>query len=304
MHNLEFFTIFNVVLLSLVVVDFALLYKKASLKRAMFLTFLWIFLGLLFSLYVYWSLGEKSFYEYLTAYFIEKSLSVDNIFVFFIIFSRFGIKPEYQHKLLFIGIWSALILRVVMIFTIGALLSSFEFLIYVFGIFILYAGIDSFKNHDDKNNFDPKKIVSKIKKYIDIYEGNHNGCFFVKQNGKWKITILVIVICCIEFCDIVFAFDSIPALFSITDDNFIIYTSNAFAIIGLRSLYIAFASVIEKFYYIRHGVGVILCFIGMKMLLSNFFHLKSEYSLIFIVCVLIFSFVASKIRLFLLKTKK
>lgn len=294
MDNAFFFCIFNIVILFLVIIDLLFLSKNASIKKAIYLTFFWIFLGLSFSYFIYLQMGLDHFYEYLSAYFIEKSLSVDNIFVFLLIFNRLGIQREHQRTLLFAGIWGALILRFSMIFAVSGILDAFHFMTYIFGTFILFAGISSFF---DKNKNDSFEKFQNFKKYFSVFEGDHNGRFFVRENGKWKITILVIAIFYIEISDLIFAFDSIPALFSITDNKTIIYTSNAFAIIGLRSLYIAFAVAVDKFRYLKYGVGVILSYIGIKMIFADYINISPLDSLLIISGVLFISFISSKFYL-------
>lgn len=301
MDNIGFFIIFNIVILSFVIFDFALLSKNDSMKRALSLSFLWVFLGISFSFVIYILFGLDRSYEYLAAYFVEKSLSIDNIFVFLVIFDSLGIEKRYQRKLLFLGIWSALILRIIMIFAISSVLSSFHFAIYIFGAMVFYMGIVTLFKHDGQNI--GSVFLSKIKKYVHVYEGNHNGRFFVTENGVRKITILVLGILCIEVCDIIFAFDSIPAIFSITNDKTIIYTSNAFAIIGLRSLYITFKGIADKFFYVKYAVGVLLCIIGVKMIISDYIHIKPSTSLIIISTVLLFAFIGSEIRSHLIKRR-
>lgn len=301
MDNISFFIAFNILILSFVILDFALLSKNTSMKRAVSLSFLWIFLGISFSIVIYKLFGIDRFYEYLSAYCVEKSLSIDNIFVFFVIFNNLGIQKKFQRKLLFIGIWSALLLRVIMIFMISSILALFHFMIYIFGALIFYAGILSFFENGNKNI--GNTLLLKVKKYVNVFEGPHNGYFFIIENGTRKITILTLAIFCIEICDIVFAFDSIPAIFSITNDKTIIYTSNAFAIIGLRSLYIAFKAAAEKFFYIKHAIGILLCIIGIKMTLSDYIYIKPSTSLIIISVILLLSFVGSEIRSYLLKRR-
>lgn len=293
MSSLVFFTVFNLAILLFIIADFVILSLNSSARCAIILTISWIIAGLGFSAVIYGMFGIDSAYDYLTSYFVEKSLSIDNIFVFFMIFSQFGIERKYQHKLLFIGIWSALILRAIMIFAVGKLLAVFSWTIYIFGGLILYAGIQSFR----EKKKDINSQIQFIKKYIHVYDGKHNGNLFVYENGKLHATILFVIVFFIEICDIVFAFDSIPALFSVTSDKLIIYTSNALAIIGLRSLYMSFAIAIDKFRYLKYGVGVILCIVGLKMLFADFIHITSGAYLLLISFILIVAFIASKVRL-------
>ncbi len=287
------FLSFNCFILFFVVIDFWIVSKNQSAKTYTMLTIFWIVVGILFSAYVYhYSRNLELFYEYLSAYFIEKSLSLDNIFVFLLIFSKFSIDFKYQHKVLFLGIWGALFFRYIMIFVLGELIDKFHFLIPVFGLFLLYTGIMALKNKNDS-----AVNIEFFRKFSDHVELDHKGHFFIKQNdGSWKMTILVLVLILVEISDIVFAFDSIPAIFSVTSHKDIIYTSNAFAIIGLRSLYGIFSEIINRLYYLKHAVSVILCAIGIKMILADIIHVGSLESLVFIVLVLLGSYVASVIK--------
>ena len=284
------FLSFNCFILFFVIIDFWIVSRNQSAKTYTMLTIFWIIVGLLFSVYVYcYSRDLELFYEYLSAYFIEKSLSLDNIFVFLLIFSKFNIDFKYQHKVLFLGIWGALFFRYLMIFVLGELIDKFHFLIPLFGLFLLYTGVTSLKKKNE-TAIDMKFF----KKFSDHVELNHGGHFFVKQgDGSWKMTILILVLIIVETSDIVFAFDSIPAIFSVTSHKDIIYTSNAFAIIGLRSLYGIFSEIINRLYYLKHAVSIILCAIGVKMILADVIHIGSLESLIFIILVLIGSYFAS-----------
>lgn len=290
-----FLILFNLFILLMVIADFVFLSKDHSIKNSIFLTILWITLGISFSGIIYWMFGFDHFCEYLSAYFVEKSLSIDNIFVFLMIFSNFKIERDLQRKLLFIGIWSALILRISMIFLISGLLEHFHFAMYLFGLMIVFMGFSSFSNKNKPGFQD--SLLKKMNSWTDFYQHEHHGKFFIKKNGRYKVTVLVIVVACIEICDIVFAFDSIPALFSITDDKTIIYTSNAFAIIGMRSLYIAFASIVDRFNYLKYCIGIVLIFIGVKMLISDFVHIGSGLSFCIISAILISPYVFSKKRI-------
>lgn len=285
------FLSFNCFILFFVIVDFWIVLKNQSTKTYAMLTIFWIIVGLLFAIYVYhYSQSSELFYEYLSAYFIEKSLSLDNIFVFLLIFSKFNVEFKYQHKVLFLGIWGALFFRYIMIFILGELIDKFHFLIPLFGLFLLYTGIASLKKKND-SAIDVEKFFKKFSNHVEL---NHKGHFFVKhRNGTWKMTILILVLILVETSDVVFAFDSIPAIFSVTSNKDIIYTSNAFAIIGLRSLYGVFSEIIERLYYLKHAVSIILCAIGVKMILADVIHIGSLESLSFIILVLVCSYLAS-----------
>lgn len=286
------FAIFNVIVLLLTVIDFHWMQKHNSLTTSAQLSVIWITIGLLFSFVIQYLYGTEHFYEYLSAYFIEKSLSVDNIFVFYLIFSQLKISHAYQHKVLFIGIWSAVLLRMIMIFAVGAILNRFHFIIYIFGLFILYAGITPFI-HKEQSDTNYQKILKVAQKLLPIHQGEYHGHFFVKDKGKIFVTSLFVALIIIEFSDIVFAFDSIPALFSITDHTMIIYFSNILAIIGLRSLYGLFAEIADRFIYIKQGVSVILILVGLKMILSDIVHVDAKSSLFVISFILLVSIVLS-----------
>jgi len=287
------FILFNILILSLVAVDYLIVSRNSSLSISIKLSILWICLGLAFTGYVYSVYGYELSMEYLSAYFIEKTLSADNLFVFFLIFSKFNIDPKFQHKVLFIGIWSALILRCLMIFFIGNLIETFHFIIPLFGLLLLYAGITSFSKHESNTSNRIEKFVTNL---FSNVEKNHKGCLFIRKKGRMVSTVLVPVLVVIELSDIVFAFDSIPAIFSITSNKMIVYTSNAFAIIGLRSLYGVFTHMIQNFYYLKYGVGVVLCFIGIKMILSDIVSINAMNSLLFIIAILLVSFIISSSR--------
>lgn len=284
------FTIFNCFILFFVTIDFLIISKNQSTKTSVILTVFWIVLGLLFSVFIYAQTKNlEMLYEYLSAYFIEKSLSLDNIFVFLMIFSKFGIDQKYQHKVLFVGIWSALFFRYLMIFMIGGLIDRFHFMIPIFGVVLLYTGISSMRKEED-SVIKFEKFFKRFSKYISI---EHEGHFFRKSNNKLKATILILVLIMVEFSDIIFSFDSIPAIFSVTSNKDIVYASNAFAIIGLRSLYGVFLSVIMKMHYLKLGVNIILCAVGIKMILSDILQIGAIPSLIFILIVLLASHLMS-----------
>lgn len=285
------FLSFNCFILFFVILDFWIVSKNQSAKTYTILTMFWIIVGLLFSAYIYYfSRSLELFYEYLSAYFIEKSLSLDNIFVFLLIFSKFNVDFKYQHKVLFLGIWGALFFRYIMIFVLGELIDKFHFLIPLFGFFLLYTGITALKKKDN-SAVNVEKFFKKFSKHVEL---NHKGHFFVKNHdGTWKMTLLILVLILVETSDIVFAFDSIPAIFSVTSNKDVIYTSNAFAIIGLRSLYGVFSEIINRLYYLKHAVSIILCAIGIKMILADVIHIGSLESLSFIILVLVCSYLAS-----------
>jgi tellurite resistance protein TerC len=293
LNDIIFFAEFNALIFILVAADFWYTSKNHTATAAMFLTFLWIFLGLLFSILLYVLYGRNSFFEYLTAYCVEKSLSIDNIFVFLLIFQKLKIEKEQQRKLLFIGICSALVLRLLMICAIGQLVASFHFMIRLFGLILFFAGVKSFFQKSVETSDLSLKWMNK---YLKIYPGDHCGKFVIVENGKTMITVLTAAIVCLEICDVVFAFDSIPALFSVTSDKLIIYTSNAFAIIGLRSLYTVLAIFVDRFRYLRYGIGVILCMVGLKMVFSDYLYFSPPLYLAIIFVILLAVIVFSVVR--------
>jgi tellurite resistance protein TerC len=229
----------------------------------------WISLALAFNAYVYWQFGSLKGKEFFTGYLIELSLSVDNLFVFLLIFSFFKVPPKYQHRVLFWGIFMALVMRMVMIFAGAEIVERFNAVLYFFGAFLVYTGVKMF--FSDEEQFDPENswIVKFTTRFIRIskkYEGEN---FFIRQDGKLLGTLLLLVLIVINVADLIFAVDSIPAIFGITTDRFIVYTSNIFAILGLRTFFFLLLRVVEKFHYLQYGLAFVLTFIGVKMLLPG-----------------------------------
>lgn len=227
----------------------------------------WISLSILFNIIVYYTKGEKSAIEYFGGYIVEMSLSLDNIFLFLMIFSSFRIRPEYQERVLLFGVIGAMVLRLLFILLGVAIVSKFSFLLSVFGIILLLSGIKIFIREDENMQFHDNFAVKILRKVIPITNTLHGNRFFVKQNRTLYATPLFVVLLIIEFSDIIFAIDSIPAIFSITTDTFIVYTSNIFAILGLRSMYYILERMNNMFKLMKYGVGCILIFTGLKLLL-------------------------------------
>lgn len=234
--------------------------------------------------------------EYFTGYLVEESLSIDNIFVMIMIFLSFGVEKKYYHRVLFYGILGAIILRFTFIFAAGALIQHFHWILFVFGVVLVYTGIKMFVERNKQESIDVAnhpvvKFLSKRKLSTTEFHGHD---FFVKQNGRWLLTPLFVVLLIIEFSDIIFAFDSIPAIFSITQDQYIVFFSNIFAILGLRSLFFMMESVMDKFAYLKIGLSVLLTFIGAKMLLPLVnIHIGTFVSMLVIIGILILSVVLS-----------
>ena len=288
------FTAFVLLLLAL---DLGVFHRKAhavSPREAAVWSAIWVTLSLLFNLFVYTQWGTQAATEFLTGYLIEKSLSVDNLFVFVLIFGYFKVPPRYQHRILFWGIVGALVMRASLIGLGAYLLANFHWVIYLFGGFLVFTGIRMGMDSEHDLEIENNPILRFLRKRFPITETYHDQRFFVRQFGKTFITPMLIVLILIESTDLVFALDSIPAIFAVTNDTFIVYTSNIFAILGLRSLYFLLANVITKFYLLRYGLALILVYIGTKMLLT-FFDIKIDtvVSLIVVAFVLIASSVLS-----------
>jgi len=265
--------------------DLGVFNRKAheiSLKEALTWTFIWVFLALVFNTIIFYWKGQQQALEFFTGYLVEKALSIDNIFVFIMIFSYFQIPTKYQHKVLFWGILGALIMRVIFIFAGVALIEKFHFTIYLFGALLIYTGYKMFYHNNATIEPDKNPLIEVFKKFMPVTPHLHEDKFFVKLNGKRFATPLFLVLILIETTDLIFAVDSIPAILAITQDQFIVYTSNVFAILGLRSLYFALAGVVHRFWLLSYGLAVVLVFVGLKMLLIDVYKIPIEWSLIFI----------------------
>lgn len=264
-----------------------------SVKEAVIWTVLWFSLAMIFNLFIWYTFGKEYGLQFFTGYLIEKSLSVDNLFVILLIFTSFKINPKYQHKVLFWGILGALVMRGLMIGVGSALISRFHWILYVFGIFLLYSGIGLFFKKE--GSYDPHEsfVVKLIKKFVYVSKAPSNGKMFVKEGGKKGVTILFVALMVIEFTDVAFAFDSIPAIFGITLEPYIIFTSNIFAILGLRSLYFVIMHAHKYFRYLPMGLAVILIFIGLKMLLEGLIEISIITSLSVVGVVLVIFMLAS-----------
>lgn len=290
---------FTVFVLAMLAFDLGVFHREAhavSLKEASIWSVIWISLALLFNAGLYFLRGPDPALQFLSGYVIEKSLSVDNIFVFVLIFSYFKVAPAHQHRVLFWGIIGALIMRGVLIALGSVLLEQFHWVIYMFGAFLVFTGIRMAFQKEE--GMDPGKnplirLVRRIVPVSDSYDRDH---FFIRDAGRLVVTPLLLVLLVIESSDLVFAVDSIPAVFGVTSDPFIVYTSNVFAILGLRSLYFVFAGVIDKFHYLKLGLAVLLSFVGVKMLLTDIFHISTGVSLGVIALVLGIAIIASLVR--------
>lgn len=268
--------LFYILVLMMLLIDLKSFGRKGqhevSVSEALKMSAVWIGVSLLFCAGIYWmypSDPHEKAMEFLAGYLIEKSLSMDNLFVFLTLFSFFGVQRKYQHEVLFWGIFGALVLRSIFIFAGTAMIQNFEWILGIFGLFLIYTGIKMF-GHNDNGQVDPSKniIVKLFKKFFPVTDQMHEDRFFIIENGKRLATPLFIALLVIETTDVAFAVDSIPAVFSVSRDPFIVLTSNIFAILGLRALYFALAAVAKYFTYLKYGLGIILSFVGVKMLLA------------------------------------
>ena len=278
---------------------------EVSIREALTMTVVWITVSLVFCAGIYWFYPvepQEKAMEFLAGYLIEKSLSMDNLFVFLMLFTFFGIPRKYQHEVLFWGILGALVLRSVFIFAGAAMVQRFEWILAIFGIFLIYTGIKMF-GHNEDEQVDPSKniFVKVFKRFFPVTDQMHEDQFFIRsersegRGQRWLATPLFIALIVIETTDVAFAVDSIPAVFSVSRDPFIVLTSNIFAILGLRALYFALAAIAKYFTYLKYGLGIILSFVGVKMLLEVFWHIKvsTPLSLAFIFGILVISMALS-----------
>ncbi len=274
-------------------------------KQALKWTIAWISLALLFSGMIFLGLGTEKFLEYITAYTLEKSLSVDNMFVFSLIFTSLAIPHAYQHRVLSVGILTAILMRVPLILVGAALLERFSFMIYLFGALLVYAALKILLRKEEKNITIEKNFgVKLLRRFIPFSPELKKEQFFVKKNTIRYATPMLVALVVVEMSDLMFAIDSIPAVLAISSDPFILITSNVFALLGLRSLYFLLAGLMEKFYYFRHTLIILLFFIGAKMILSVFIHIPVELALALVLTILSISVVLSYIRSHRLGSKK
>jgi tellurite resistance protein TerC len=297
--NIYFWIGFHLFIFLMLALDLGVFHKKAHkvpVKEAIIWSAVWITLALLFNLFIYFELGKTKALEFLTGYVIEYSLSVDNIFVFILIFSYFAVKAEYQHRVLFWGILGALIMRAMFIFAGVALINKFHWIVLIFGGFLVYTGIHMLFQKDTAVDPEKNPIAKFFRKFLPVTDSYHGDKLFIKQNHRLYATPLFLVLLVIESSDLIFAVDSIPAILAISQDRLIVYTSNIFAILGLRSLYFAVSGIMGFFRYLKVGLAFVLTFVGSKMLLAYFnFEIPIVLSLLVIVFILTVSILASVI---------
>ncbi|MBO9703061.1 MAG: TerC family protein [Sporocytophaga sp.] len=296
MPNVFYWIFFNVFVLIILAFDLGVFHRKAhvvSFKESILWTVFWISLALSFNLIIYLWQGPDQALDFLTGYLIEKSLSIDNIFVILLIFKYVQVPDQYQHRVLFWGILGALVMRAIFIFLGIELLERFHWLVYIFGAFLIIIGIRMAVRKEKK--VEPKKniMINLVKRFIPATPKYDSDKFFIRIDHKRHMTPLFFSLIMIETTDLIFAVDSIPAILAITTDKFIVYTSNVFAILGLRSLYFAFAGLMQKFRYLHYGLASILVFVGVKMILTDIFKIPTLIALIVVIGILIVSIVGS-----------
>lgn len=299
MNELTLWIGFHLLILLLVVLDLGIFQKRPheiKMREALVWSGVWIALSLLFNLFIYFEMGGTAALQFFTGYIVEKSLSVDNLFVFLVIFSYFRIPKIDQHKILYYGILGALVMRILFILAGSALLQRFHWMIYVFGAFLCITAIRLFAQREEEIRPMENLLVNFCKRFFRVKADYVGRNFFVRERGKLFLTPLFLTLIVIETTDLIFATDSIPAIFAITSDPFLVYTSNVFAILGLRSLYFVLADFMSRFYYLKIGLSAILLFTGLKMLFSSLFHIPIEWALLVIVVILGVSAVASILK--------
>lgn len=290
---------FTTFVLAMLALDLGVFHRTAhviSVKDATIWSAVWILLALLFNAGIYVFRGPDSALQFFTGYLIEKSLSVDNLFVFVLLFSAFSVPTAYQHRVLFWGVLGALVMRGILILVGVALLEAFHWIIYVFGVFLLFAGIRMVFSKEEHVHPERNPAAKFIRRVIPVtadYEGQH---FWVRRGKQVLVTPLLLVLVVVETTDLIFALDSLPAIFAVTQDPFLVYTSNVFAILGLRSLYFVFAHTMGRFTYLKAGLAVVLCFVGSKMILADLYHIPTLLSLVVIALILSIAVVASAWR--------
>ena len=295
---LSFWFGFNIAVVVLLVLDLTVLNREKrgpSMTESVVTTLVWVTLAVGFGWWLAREEGWTKGTEFFTGYVIEYSLSVDNLFLFVLIFSNFNVNAEQQRRLLFWGVIGALLLRGVMIGAVVALLERFEWLIYGFGAYIVYAGVNMLR-HEKEVDVETMSTVRWARRFLPLSSDDHGGRFMVRENGRLKFTLLFLVLVAVELTDLIFALDSIPAIFGVTTDPFIVYTSNVCAVLGLRSLYFVLARIVKTLVYLHIGLAFVLIFIGGKMALSGFFEIPTEVSLIIVGGILALSIVASLVK--------
>ena len=295
-HSLWEWLAFSAIILFMLILDLGVFHKKShkvSIKESLAWTAVWIALALMFNAWVYHSMGQQKGLEFLTGYVIEKSLSIDNIFVISLIFTYFNVPAQYQHRVLFWGVLGALFFRIIFVFAGVALIQKFTWMIYIFGGFLVITGLKMLREEEKTIEIEANPLIKFVKKFFKISPHFDGEKFITKINGVKHFTPLFLVLIMIETTDIIFAVDSIPAILAITPDPYIVFTSNVFAILGLRSLYFALNGIMEMFEYINYALAGILVFVGIKMIIAKWYHVPTIVSVGIIFTFIITSVVAS-----------
>jgi tellurite resistance protein TerC len=290
--------VFNAFVLVAVALDLGVFHRKVhkiSLREALTWSLVWIAIAVLFGLGIWRYFGHERALEFYTGYVIEKALSVDNLFVFLVVFRVFAVKDEYQQRVLGYGIFGALVMRGAMIAAGSALIHRFSWIMYVFGAFIVYAGLHMLFAGEAENHPEKNFLVRYFSKHLRLTKEYRGEKFFTRENGQLFATPLFLVLLVVEITDVTFAIDSIPAVFGITRDPFIVYTSNVFAILGLRALYFLLAGVLDKFHFLKIGLAFVLIFVGVKMIVEPWLHIAIGVSLAIVVGMLLLAVLASLI---------
>ncbi len=294
-----FWLSFTAFVLGMLALDLGVFHRKAhevSQREALIWFLIWIGLAIVFNVLLYFWFGMQNALEFLTGYIIEKSLSVDNIFVFILIFRYFAVPPAAQHRVLFWGILGALVMRAAFILVGAVLLQQFHWVIYLFGTFLFFTGIKMMRGTEIEIHPEQNPAVRLVQRTIPLSNQFSGARFWVRQGGRFYATPLLLVLVVVEATDLIFAVDSIPAIFAVTSDPFIVYTSNVFAILGLRSLYFLLAAAMKRFHYLSLGLGLVLAFVGVKMLISGIYPIPISISLAVVVMILGCSVAASLLR--------
>ncbi len=294
-----FYVAFTAFVLLMLALDLGVFHRKAHAvrpKEAGVWIAVWTSLAMIFAAVLYGWKGQDTALLFITGYVIEQSLSVDNIFVIVMIFSYFGIPDRYQHRVLFWGIVGALVMRGIFIGMGALLIEKFSWALYIFGAFLIFTGIKMAMRQDEEFNAEENIVMRTARRFVNVTDDYDGQKFFTIRQGKRFATPLFLVLLLVEFTDLVFAVDSIPAIFAVTTDPFIVYTSNVFAILGLRSMYFLLSGVVDRFVYLKYGLAVILTFVGIKMVIVDFFHVPISLSLGFIILTLAASIGLSLLR--------
>ena len=298
-HQLLIWVVFNVFVLILLMLDLGVFHKGnhvISIKESLVWSGVWILVALVFNVGLFFWSGYEPALEFFTCYVVERSLSVDNIFVFLLIFSYFRVNPKYQYKILFWGILGALVMRAIFIVAGVALIAKFHFMIYIFGLLLVYMGIKIAFEKDKEIHPEKNLVLNLFKKLFPFTHDYSDGKFVIKENGRYLATPLLLVLLVVETTDVIFAVDSIPAALAISNSSFIIYTANVFAILGLRALYFAVAGCMNMFCYLHYGLSAVLVFVGVKMLLADVYKIPIFPALIVVLLLLAVSIVTSILK--------